>query len=390
MSSRLAPMLVALATLAGSAAPAVLHAEAIEFWKADAVTDAHDIRIEDGILYYSSKGAAQQVKLADVKNVGTSLHEKITMPVFQFATVDRQPGRRLGFVITDPDRKRFPEPLIRVFLCSSDDKGKRDVQLYLNRKSADVTSIADAPEVSTDSYATRYYFIPVQHEVAWHFEVWTDGERRFYFDRKPDDFPADWWQTAPIRSSNLLRETKAPVTDTKVAKASDDGEKPPPVAVTITGARVHPAINPKDASTFVLNYSLDSRYLEEVDLPKGTIYFLTEDADGQRTVRKASIEPEAGSKKTLQAFKTTRECEIKLPSTITSGPELGTGAEIVTVVKSTTDRSTGKTTTKTTVDKGGERLLYWRVELNYGTNVMAIKESPNQGIGGTLPENWWK
>lgn len=364
-----AGLLAALAPLA--------QAETIELWNGQKAEDATILRYENGHVVFTlpGKDAEVKAKLASVKSITVPESDgPVTLNGISKATARGGVTYTVALGITD-ERPRIYEPLVRVFVLESDDRGEREVEYYTNRRVQDPTLLGGVPKVNTDSYGNRAWELRVQNPLAWHIEVWKDGVLVWEYDQVKEGTTVadDWWRLQELRRGSTMKDV-APPRDAGTASttAGDQGDMSdiPAVAVEISGAHIRQDIDGKER-TLAINYVLRSYYLEQAESPAFTVFFLTETQSGERRVRKVTAN-KGGKFAKLTNKMYTDQLEVSIPDTITHGLGLGAKGDI------------------DAVDNRKEKLLAWHLEATYEDTVVAEKTVGADDLLATLPKDWYK
>lgn len=346
----------------------------VRLWNGKGSDDAEIVSIRDGVVTFRVNGKDAKVQLLDIKDM--DLAPKETEPYcrllgFKESEDDRQPGRLLGLRLNDP-RPRINEPLVRVFGLQETPEGERRLRLYRNnRRADDPTRTCDLPEVQSAAYRERWFLVSGEPAVAWRVEVWVDGELRLEHEEEPEGLPEDWWRTEKVARSSTLRDAEKPGT----APAKRPGREIPPVSCAIQSCRLAPDITPDGERVRVsVRYDLASTEVDEAPLPDVTLHYVTENAEGRRTVRSLDCEPDSGDVAKLGGGKLGRSFEGTLPD----GLKVGVASKI----RSNRERV--------------DNLVYWRLQVEYRDQVIAVAEKAPKGsvandrVRDSLPDQWWR
>jgi len=344
----------------------VSHADTVEFWRGEPLEEVRIVKIEDGVLTFEHEGQVRQCKLLEVKTIR---QEEPAPPaarvlLWREHQLDAKPGRLLGIGLQD-QRTRLPEPLVRVYTLTEDDRGVRQVTLYQNQKNSlrDPTMVGELPEVNAADYAARYYFIPGKEWIAWRIEVWVDGRLATSRRHQREELPAGWWRTA-----TKLRIVSLTPTTLPAAKEKDEVELP--VTCTINRVSMAPELGEKSRARLSVNYTLSSTRVDEAPLPAVVLHYATENRAGTRGTGRITCEPDAGKTMRLPRGSLTRTYEGELPANL---------------VLNSTDLDLGSTQK----DRGA-KIIWWRVIARYKDNVIATKEGGDTTAKKDLPDDWWK
>ena len=347
---------------------------AVRLWNGKGSEDVEIVSVRDGIMTFRLNGTEARVKLLDVKDM--DLAAKETEPYcrlvgFKDSKDEKQPGRLLGLCLNDP-RPRINEPLVRVFALQESAEGERRLRLYRNnRRADDPTRTCDLPEVQAAAYRERWFLASGDAAVAWRVEVWVDGQLRLEHEEKPEELSEDWWRAQKLSRSSTLRDADKPGT----APARRPGREIPPVSCTIQSCRLAPDITPDGERVRVsVRYDLTSTEVDEAPLPDVTLHYVSEDAEGKKTVRSLDCEPDSGDVTKLGGGTLVRSFESALPK----GVKVGVSSRI---------RSSRKRI---------DNLVYWRLQVDYRDEVIAVMEKapkssvPNDRVRDSLPDQWWR
>jgi hypothetical protein len=340
---------------------AVLCAQAddIVFRNGRTMEDAEVKSIENGQITFTYADGAQEAKTA-LANVIAIRKAAASFRITKFSdhTEKKDEGKLIEIQMLS-DRSRLREPVVRVFVLMQDKRGERELHVYQNQKVKDPTHLFDLPVINAKSWTPARFFVEVEDKaVAWHLEIWQDGEKVLDQDIGKNTFRRKWWLLQePDKTSKL-----------EIPEGVEDALGDANVRAIIRNARVRRGLD-NDKLIVDCEWAIETPR-DRVEMPEATFYYVTEDKDGERKLHSDRVAKDAGNEVAVQAGKVVRRETITLDSDIVlagGGATLG-GDD----------------------DEDSEKLLYWRFAVHVGDVDLAVRESPNTTVRRSLGDKWWQ
>lgn len=352
-----------LLALAASLLATALPADEIELFDGQTVNNVRVANIEGGFLYFHRGEKRQRVPLHKVKTVTPEEREDYV----EFVNVeDFEYKRRTGKLLTvklNEERNRMVEPYVRLFVKIEDDRGDRGSKIFSNARIDDPSRTYDLSEINGRVYRNKGFFASLRRDekvVAWHLEIWTEGE--LVYSKSESSIRVDdrWWKAEEISSRSLFTD----LSREEFAELVEDPEEVEkdryPFRIIFGQARFKTRLDDERVELSV-GYRLESQAEERADIPEAKLYYVTENADRIRTVRSHTF-PGRGRVKLVNG-RYTHDMSMTFDDDYVLAATLPPGS-----------------------DK--ERIIYWRLELTHEEQVVASRES-NARIGQELPAKWW-